>query len=79
MALSERLRTAREAKDLSQSALARAANVSLRNIWLIEHGDRADIKRDTAEKLAAVVGCSVEWLMLGIGNGPENREQPKAS
>lgn len=71
MELADRLRAARTAKGLSQTDLAEKSDVSLRNISLIEHRHRLDLKFSTAEKLATALQCSAEWLIYGKGIAPE--------
>ena len=70
MTLADRLRAVRTARKLSQTDLAEKSRVSLRNISLIEHGHRTDVKLSTAERLAAELQCSAEWLLFGTGEVP---------
>ncbi|SMC58353.1 Transcriptional regulator, contains XRE-family HTH domain [Fulvimarina manganoxydans] len=60
--LSDRLRLVREARDLTQSAIARAAGVDLRTVRAYEAAEKAP-SAPTLVRLAGVLGVSVDWLL----------------
>jgi transcriptional regulator with XRE-family HTH domain len=61
--VARRVRTLRQARDLSQLALASEAGVSLRTIANLEGGQDASL--DTLRKLAAVLDVTVAELVGG--------------
>ena len=63
MKLGEKLRNARLAKHLSQSALAEASGLSLRTIQNYELGVRMPKKRDTYTRLAEALGIDEKVLL----------------
>ena len=64
----ERLGEAMEARGLSGGDLARRTGFSSQYVNSLRSGDRgARLPLDTAKKLAAALGVSVEWLTQGTG------------
>ena len=57
------IRKYRQDKEMSQEALARAANLSLPTIVKIESGETPNPSIDTVKKLAAALGVSVDELL----------------
>ena len=57
------IRKYRQGKEMSQEALARAANLSLPTIVKIESGDTPNPTIDTVKKIAASLGISLDDLM----------------
>lgn len=61
--LSENLARIRKARDLSQEALAEAADVGVDTVARIEQGTRTTTRPETARRLAAALGVSVDMLL----------------
>lgn len=61
--LSENLARIRKARDLSQEALAEAADVGVDTVARIEQGTRTTTRPETARRLAATLGVSVDMLL----------------
>lgn len=59
-----RLRTAREAKGLSQGALASAAGLSLNAVNKYERGHNKP-RVEAAERLAVALSIAPGWLLFG--------------
>jgi len=57
------IRRYRQEKEMSQEALARAANLSLPTIVKIESGETPNPSIDTVKKIAAALGISVDELI----------------
>lgn len=80
--LGERVRLAREARGLTQAELARAAGLgAVSGVASVSRYERgAERTRGSGAaiaptaavlaRLAAALGVSVEWLLLGTGRGP---------
>ncbi len=65
---SERLAEAMEARGLSGGELGRRAGFTAQYVNSLRSGERgARIPLDTARKLSAALGVSVDWLMEGVG------------
>jgi putative transcriptional regulator len=64
MPVEVRLRKMRDAKGLSQNALARALGMSLANIQKIEYGKAKAIPLDTLEKLCLTLDCEIGELLV---------------
>ena len=56
------VRKYRQDKEMSQEALARAANLSLPTIVKIESGETPNPSIDTVKKIAAALGMSIDDL-----------------
>ncbi|MEH1779213.1 MAG: helix-turn-helix domain-containing protein [Nostoc sp.] len=54
-----RLKQIREAKGLSQNALARQLEMSLANVQKIEYGKAKSIPLDTLEKICLTLDCEI--------------------
>ena len=63
MNLSEKIKNARAAKQMSQNDLAKATGISLRTIQNYESGARMPKSRDTYTKLSAALGIDEKVLM----------------
>lgn len=72
--LAERVREARVKSGISQRELARLAKLSEGYPGHIESGKVEAIGSDIAERLARVLGCSLDWLITGGGRGPSKRQ-----
>mgnify|MGYP001561329759 FL=1 len=57
------IRKYRQAKEMSQEALARAADLSLPTIVKIESGETPNPTIDTVKKIAKALGISLDDLM----------------
>ena len=57
------IRRYRQNKEMSQEALARAANLSLPTIVKIESGETPNPSIDTVQKIAKAFGVSIDDLM----------------
>ena len=57
------IRRYRQDKEMSQEALARAANLSLPTIVKIESGETPNPSIDTVQKIAKAFGVSIDDLM----------------
>jgi transcriptional regulator with XRE-family HTH domain len=62
------------AEDLSARELDRIAGLHQGHTWAIESGERDNIERDTARKLAAALGVTVGWLLENEGARPTSNE-----
>lgn len=69
-----RLKRAREARNLSQVALAKSAGVDQTTISKAERG-KLDLGDTTAGRIADALGVSVGWLLTGSGTGPAAEDQ----
>ncbi len=69
--IASRLRTARDNIGISARELDRRAGLTQGHTSLIETGERS-IEAGTAAKLATALGVSLDWLVLGRGDGPES-------
>lgn len=65
-----RLRLAREARGLTQEELARRVNVTASTVSKWEQGARANPQSRAMVAVAALLGVSLDWLLLGKGRGP---------
>jgi len=75
--LAERLRTAREAQGLSQTALAARAELNLGNVNEIERRQKRGVRADTIVALAAALQVSADYL-LGLADDPAPpRKRPR--
>jgi transcriptional regulator with XRE-family HTH domain len=66
-----RLRVVRKKAEISARELARLSGVSEPLIGYIErspHGDRSRVR--TLVAITKVLGCSLDWLLLGVGDAP---------
>jgi putative transcriptional regulator len=64
MPVEVRLKKLREARGLSQNALARELEMSLANIQKIEYGKAKSIPLETLEKLCLVLDCEIGDLLV---------------
>ena len=68
--LSERLRWVREKAGLSTKGLDAVAGLTKGHTSAIERRERLDPSMSTLRKLAAALGVSLDWLILGRGTAP---------
>jgi putative transcriptional regulator len=64
-----RLKEMREAKGLSQNALARALEMSLANIQKMEYNKAKSIPLDTLERLCLTLDCEIGDLLILVKEG----------
>jgi len=64
-----RIRTAREARGLSQTALAARAGLNLGNLNEVEQARKTGVRAETIVVLAAVLQVSADYL-LGLSDDP---------
>lgn len=64
MPVEVRLKKAREAKGLSQNALARQLEMSLANVQKIEYGKAKSIPLDTLERICIILDCEIGDLLV---------------
>ncbi len=76
MTFGKRVKEARKRARISQEALARRADMSLRGVAKIEQGNVVDPHFSTLEKLAEVLGVDPLWLVTG--DKAEELALPKA-
>lgn len=83
LTMGERLRAAREmvivdGERLSARELARVAGVSLSIPGKVERGDRQDHEVGQIEKIASVLGLSLDYLVKGEGPAPDAAQVTRA-
>jgi transcriptional regulator with XRE-family HTH domain len=77
--IGERLKATRElAGDLSARELGSLAGVAETYPALIESGVRKQVGADIVSKLAAVLGATTDFLILGTGHVPSAKQVSKA-
>lgn len=69
MPVEVRLKQLREAKGLSQNALARELEMSLNNIQKIEYNKAKSIPLDTLERLCLTLDCEIGDLLVLVKEG----------
>jgi transcriptional regulator with XRE-family HTH domain len=74
MHIGDRLESLRTRAGLSARQLAILAEISESYPGLIESGARKDIGAEIAAKLCTVLGCSLDYLVRGVGDPPTPRE-----
>lgn len=74
--LQTRLQQARKAKEMSTRALDAAAGLTPGHVWQIEAGRKPRIEAETAARLAEVLGVTIDWLIRGVGDGPQSVPPP---
>lgn len=67
-----RLRSMRARAGLSGGELSRLAGLARAHVGLIESRAIKTIEAPTAAALATVLGCSLDWLVLGQGEAPSD-------
>ncbi len=71
MSIADRLRWVREISGLSRRGLAALCpELSEGSIRHVESGLSETLTTESAQKVAAAIGCSVGWLLVGEGNPP---------
>lgn len=68
---SHRLQHARELSGLSARRLGTLAGLSTATVALIESGERKAPSAETLARLAKVLGVSLDWLISGAGDPPD--------
>ena len=68
--LRDRLRLTLAESRISQMELARCAGITPRNITKLCRGDSVNVTLPTLLKLAAALGCSIDWLVGRAVQGP---------
>lgn len=68
--IGERVKLARETRKLGSRALDRAAGLTVGHVAVIEGRGAETIDSSTATKLAGALRVSLDWLLLGQGDGP---------
>lgn len=63
MRFAEKIKEARQAKNMTQAELASEAGISLRTITNYENGSRYPKKREIYGKLASILGVEVNYLL----------------
>lgn len=77
--IGERLKATRLlAGDLSARELGSLAKVAETYPGLIESGERKSVGGDIVSRLAAVLGTTTDFLILGTGSAPTARQVAKA-
>lgn len=71
--LGSRLLYARELTGISSRELDRLAGTTEGHASMIERGERPRIEVATADKMAIVLGLSLDWLVRGAGRRPTKR------
>lgn len=66
--IGQRIKRLREARDMSQRALARAIGRSSPSVWSIEHDLQGTIQLDTIQAMADVLGTNIIYLTTGEGD-----------
>jgi transcriptional regulator with XRE-family HTH domain len=62
--IGERIRERRKALGLTQERLARAADIPTRVLTALERGETTDPRISTVAKLAKVLGCTTDCLIV---------------
>ncbi|WP_444897753.1 LexA family protein [Microbulbifer sp. SSSA005] len=62
----------------TQEALARLFHVSTVTIWSYRNGEKLP-RMSTATRIAETLGVSVDWLLIGAGNGPDEQSNSGGS
>jgi len=73
MPLAETLRRLRQAKDMTQQALAMAAGLSVSAVVQLENGTNKDPRMSTLRGIASALGVSVDTLMSDNGDAAPSR------
>lgn len=74
MSIGKRLRVLRELTGLNQSQLSHTCGFPRGYIGLLEEGRRADPWATTLAVVSATLGCTLDYLVLGIGPEPHAAE-----
>jgi transcriptional regulator with XRE-family HTH domain len=77
MQIADRVRIARELSGLSARRVSHLAGLAPSHVALIERGG-TDVSANTAASLAGVLGCSLDWLVRGVGRPPSRRTVRRA-
>ncbi len=56
---------------MSTRELDAAAEVAIGRTWQIESGRKANVEVKTIARIATALGCSIDWLVSGVGEGPQ--------
>lgn len=66
--ISERIRTAREAKSMTKAELARQVSVSRASVSMWEDGKNISVAN--IHKISEVLGITPQWLQYGVNDSP---------
>jgi transcriptional regulator with XRE-family HTH domain len=69
MTTADRIREARQVRNLSQGSLARLAGIWSTQVSKWENGVYP-VSIDNLERLSKALGVSMDWLLSGTGKGP---------
>ena len=70
----QRIRRLRESVGMSARELSRLAGLpSHTHVAWIESAPKGAMKVRTAVAIAGVLGCSLDWLLIGRGKAPSSR------
>lgn len=75
MTIASRITEAREAHGLSRRELSIRIGVSDNIVGQIERGDIPNPGSATIVALAAELGVTTDWILLGTGRGPKRRRR----
>lgn len=79
MFLNEKIRELRLARGLTQEELAYAANVSVRTIWRLEHGQYRQPQRATLRRVATALGQDADFFGLWTTSRPKHWHRRKVN
>jgi len=77
LTIGQRITAKREARGLSQQALADRCGIKTQNLNRVERDKRLNIRSDTIIALCRALGCSSDYL-LGLDVDEEDEEHPAA-
>ena len=77
--LGSRLRYGRQLLGVSASELDNISGLTRNHVSKIESGKIKDVTTAVAERLATVLGVSLDWLISGRGEAPKPKEEKGAA
>ncbi len=72
--ISDRVRDLRTRSGLKGKELDRLAGFSPGKLWSIERAEGQNFELDTIRGLAGVFGCSLDYLVSGVGEPPTDEQ-----
>ena len=72
----ERVHLLRRRRGLTLKALAQRAHTSYATVSNLERGKKPQVSLDVADRLADVLGVSLEWLLGKSRPAPEDEDEP---